>query len=227
MSDQPADRWREEELVSRAQRLDAAAWADIYSAHQPRIYRYVRARVYEEATAEDLTANVFLDALEGIGRYRQRGRPLLAWLFRIARHVVADHQRKLFLRNRLFAPLLTDRLLPGSPGGERPGGGFGDRAASHDHDPSNRIQRLDLDKAISGLPRSQREVVILRHFVGLSTAEMSAVMGRQPSALYSLEARALLSLRKTLDESKISFSGSDEKPPVRAINILMEPVDKA
>jgi len=227
MGDQPDASWPEEELVSRAQRLDAAAWAEIYSAHQPRIYRYVRARVYDEPTAEDLTANVFLEALEGIGRYRQRGRPLLAWLFRIARHVVADHQRKLFMRNRLFRPLLQERSLRGRLVGRRAGAGPDGDAASHNHDPASEVQHLDLEKAISGLSRAQREVIILRHFAGLSTTELSAVMGRRPAALYSLEARALLSLRKTLGESQISFSGSDEKGHARAINILMEPVDKA
>ena len=89
----------EAELVGRAKARSPEAWTEIYNTHYRPIFRYVKARVFDETIAEDLTSAVFVGALKGIDSYRYRGRPLLAWLYRIARNVVAGHQRK-FLRSR-------------------------------------------------------------------------------------------------------------------------------
>src|SRR5947207_13608050 len=79
-------------LARKAAAGDQHAWSLIYQAHHAHVYRYVRARVSEEEAA-DLTADVFVAAVHSIGRYAGE-RPLLAWLFGIARHYVADHHRK-------------------------------------------------------------------------------------------------------------------------------------
>ena len=85
----------EAELVGRAKARSPEAWTEIYNTHYRAIFRYVKARVFDETTAEDLTSAVFVGALKGIESFRYRGRPLLAWLYRIARNVVASHQRQL------------------------------------------------------------------------------------------------------------------------------------
>lgn len=61
------------------------------------------------------------------------------------------------------------------------------------------VERLDLQQALGVLPESQREVIVLRHMVGLSTPEIAQTMGKSATAVYSLEARALLSLRRLLE----------------------------
>src|SRR3989304_4049690 len=53
----------EAELIARAKAWLPEAWTEIYSTHYRPVYRYVRVRVFDEATAEDLTASVFLAAL--------------------------------------------------------------------------------------------------------------------------------------------------------------------
>lgn len=209
----------ETELIARAKRLDADAWSAIYSQHQAVIYRYVRARVDADEVAEDLTAAVFLGAIEGIARYREQGRPLLAWLYRIARNSVADHQRKSAVRGRLrvWMPAWKRGRLENPMDAVEPSSGRDDPGAT--------VERLDLRRAIDELPDAQREVVILRHRVGLSTAEIAAVMGKRATAVYSLEARALLSLRTELTDPKEISSPTDENAHVRAINSQMKPVD--
>jgi RNA polymerase sigma-70 factor (ECF subfamily) len=196
----------EADLVSRAKRSDRAAWAEIYSSHERFIYRYVRARVFEEAAAEDLTAAVFLAALQSIGSYHDRGRPLLAWLYRIARNTVADYQRKLAVDGRVHERLLPERWSEPATG----------------PDTAERIERLDLRRAVADLPDTQREVIILRHFVGLSTPEIAAAIHKRPGAVYSLEARALASLRAELADLGRLSAVTDESGPRHAINKQME-----
>lgn len=207
----PAEAADEAALVARARDNETAAWGEIYDRYQRPVYRYVRARVYDEAAAEDLVSTVFLAALQGIGRYRERGRPLLAWLYAIARNTVADHQRRTLGRGRF-----RDRL-PGF-GGQREPVPPPEPVADASSDPAESVERLDLRRAISALPDAQRDVVILRHFVGLSTPEIAVAMGKKPAAIYSLEARALENLRAALGTSEKTFAATDENRALGAIN---------
>jgi len=196
----------EAQLVSLLKARSREAWTEIYKAYYRPIYRYVKARVFDEATVEDLTSSVFLAALKGIGSYRYRGRPLLAWLYRIARNLVGSHQRQL-LRPRSRDPrrgldlarLVIWRVMhrPRSedswPDDPQPVW-----APNAQRDPDAIVERLDLRDALNKLTGAQREVIILRFFMGLSTEEIARVLGKAAAAVYSLEARALLSLRKAL-----------------------------
>jgi RNA polymerase sigma-70 factor (ECF subfamily) len=196
----------EAELVGRAKAHSTEAWTEIYDTHYRAIFRYVKARVFDETTAEDLASAVFVGALRGIDSFQYRGRPLLAWLYRIARNVVASHQRQLLeprgegLKPGLDLPRrVIWRLTRRSPRDDA-------QATDHDlvsasgseGDPATMVERLDLRNALAKLPANQREVVILRFLVGLSGQEVAAVMGKQPAAIYSLQARAILALREQL-----------------------------
>ncbi len=79
-------------LVARAT-AEPAAFAAIYDHYFPRVYNYVRYRVSDAETADDLTAQVFERALVNIGRYRPKRGPFAAWLFAIARNAVSDYLR--------------------------------------------------------------------------------------------------------------------------------------
>jgi RNA polymerase sigma factor (sigma-70 family) len=61
------------------------------------------------------------------------------------------------------------------------------------------VEDLDLRAAIQNLPEKQREALVLRFYVGLSTPEIAQLMGKQPAAVYSLQARAVASLRGALE----------------------------
>ena len=84
----------EARLIQRAQERDPAAFAEIYDRYQPPIYRYIFHRVDDVATAEDLTGEVFARLVERIDHFTYRGRPLLTWLYTIARNLVADYRRQ-------------------------------------------------------------------------------------------------------------------------------------
>jgi len=196
----------ESELVGRAKARSPEAWTEIYTSHHAAIFRYAKARVFDETTAEDLASTVFVGALRGIDSYRYRGRPLLAWLYRIARNVVASYQRELLVprgegqkRSLDLAQRVIWHLMRRSRRDDV-------RAADHDPvstgssdaDPAMMVERLDLRNALAKLPAMQREVVILRFLVGLSAQEVAEVIDKKPAAVYSLQARAILALREQL-----------------------------
>lgn len=124
-------------------------------------------------------------AIGGIRSYTYRGRPILAWLYRIAHNLVGEYRRKNIRegsRNRG-----TSEFLP-TGNGSHPNG-----------DPAGMVEDLDLRAAIQNLPEKQREALVLRFYVGLSTPEIAQLMGKQPAAVYSLQARAVASLRSKLE----------------------------
>src|SRR5215510_14270944 len=84
----------EKTLVEAAQR-DPSRFADLYEKHFYRVYGYVARRVGDRHQAEDLTADVFREALAGIGKFEWRGAPFGSWLLGIAAHRIADHFKRL------------------------------------------------------------------------------------------------------------------------------------
>ena len=195
-----AARSHEEEghLVERAKAGAPEAWTEIYQRHYRPLYRYALARVGDQALAEDLTATVFLEALHGIESYTYRGRPLLAWLYRIARNVVTDHRRRESGRRKGAVRQLQSRVLWYfmRSGAERQA-----EAAPSLQDPATedqRAERLDLKQALAKLGGLQREVIALHYFAGFSLREVARLLGKNERAVYSLQARALAALRRHL-----------------------------
>ena len=80
-------------LIEAAQ-LDPNAFKELYRKYLDRIYRYICFRVPTPEDAADLTQQVFMQAFNSLPKYRNRGLPFSAWLFRIARNAVFDTSRK-------------------------------------------------------------------------------------------------------------------------------------
>lgn len=170
----------EAQLIERAKRRSPSAWAEIYDASYRKLYRYCYARTSDQGVAAELASRVLLEALEGIDRYVYRGRPLLAWLYRIARNVVSDHLRARRRESKAMeeAASLLDR-----------------------HEPSPAAQvadRHDIQAALQHLTEDQQQVIVLRYFAGFTTAEIAQAMDRSERAVYSLEVRALAAMRRLL-----------------------------
>ena len=188
----------EVDLVRRAKARSREAWTEIYEQNHPKLFRYVYARVGDRETAEDLTASVFLEALKSIGSYKSRGRPLLAWLYRIARNVVNYHYRSLFRKKaaqdtratRSLWSFLKPRQPQEEPATRDQPGELGD--------PASLVEGWDLRQAVTRLSDDQREVIILRYFVGLTTPEVASLVGKHERAVYSLQTRAIKALRRHL-----------------------------
>jgi RNA polymerase sigma-70 factor (ECF subfamily) len=132
---------------------------------------------------------VYLEALEGIDRYEYRGRPLLAWLYRIARNVVSDHLRSRERETRALEQAASTM-------------------ATHDPGPAAQVaDRQDVLAAVRQLTDDQQQLIALRFYAGFTTAEIAGAMGRSERAVYSLEVRALASLRKLLGPGRLEEDG--------------------
>src|SRR6266853_4424005 len=83
----------ERRLIEAAQ-SDPARFADIYENYFELVYAYIARRVRNRAEAEDLTGEVFRKALTSLPRFKWRGAPFAAWLFRIASNMIADRSKR-------------------------------------------------------------------------------------------------------------------------------------
>jgi RNA polymerase sigma-70 factor (ECF subfamily) len=186
----------EVELVRLAKARSQEAWTEIYETNHAKLFRYVLARVADHQTAEDLTAAVFVGALKGIDSYVSRGKPILAWLYTIARNTVNYHHRAAFRRGDILAASagVLHSLLPfGRDSTE----GRAGRPPAGD-DPSGAVDRLDLQQALTRLSADQRDTIVLRYYVGLTIPEVACVLGKRERAVYSLHTRAIKALRRHL-----------------------------
>ena len=159
--------------LARLKRREAAAWTIGFEREYPLIFRVLLSRVQERSVAEDIAAQVFLEAMEGIGRYREQGKPFSAWLLTIARHRSLDW----FRRTRREQGTAIEPTTVG---------------------PEASLT-LALD-ALGLLTDDQKEVIHLRFVEGYALEEVGRLTGRSTGAVKSLQHRGLGRLRQVLGE---------------------------
>jgi len=172
----------EQSLVRRAQQLDQVALTQLYEENFDRIYRYIVLKIGDRTEAEDMTQQVFLNALKSISSYKFRGMPFSSWLYRIAHNQVVDYLRK--KKKRAAVPLNEDWV------------------ASRDRNPQQMVERnLDIEQLLSATKRlteAQREVISLRFAGELPIAQVAQIMGKSQGAIKALQHSAIVALRKVL-----------------------------
>src|SRR5262245_58762720 len=94
------------EMVRRAKEHEPAGWAQWHDRYYPAIYRYAVARLRNHEDAQDVASQTFIEAMKGIQGYRDRGRPILAWFYGIARHLVSRRFREVKRSANSFSPAL-------------------------------------------------------------------------------------------------------------------------
>ena len=164
-------------LLRKARERDPDALAALCERFYPKLLRYMHYRVRPDA-AEDLASDVLVRVIRSIDK--QTG-SFVAWLYKIAANVVADHGRARKVRRE--APM-DEHMLETQIG---------------DNGNSLRAERrLDIQNALGKLTGDQRELVTLKFIQGLSNAEVGEVTGRKPEAVRGLQFRALRALRQIL-----------------------------
>ncbi len=182
--EQPAvgfDRYAVARLVRRAQDGDREAFGLLYRAYRTKVFSLARFSLPKDA-AEDALGETFVRAWGALPRYRDTGAPFVAWLYGIARHVVADMHRT------------RSRVEPSEDAEREP-------LDTRDAD----VDRLALHAALEQLPDDQRVVVELKFLAGLSNEEVGAVLGKSPGAVNTQQWRALGALRELLGGSDDSL----------------------
>ena len=171
----------EESLIRRAQQRDQVALTQLYEENFDKIYRYIVLKIGDRTEAEDMTQQVFLNALKSISSFKWKGMPFSAWLFRIAHNQVVDYFRK----KSKHATVSLDESL-----------------ATGDDDPERTVERKveieQLVRANKRLTTAQQEVISLRFAGELPVAEVARIMGRSEGAVKALQHSAIVALRKEL-----------------------------
>jgi RNA polymerase sigma-70 factor (ECF subfamily) len=162
--------------VARAQTGDPEALRELYIRHAADVSRVVRGIVREEHEAEDVTQQVFAKLMTALPAYRESDVPFAAWLRRVAHNVAVDH-----LRHRRATP--SDEV-------DDAGAPCADDAVDH--------RRTCLREALGGLPPDQRDVLLLRHFVGLLPGEIADLLGRSVGSVHGLHHRGRAAARVAL-----------------------------
>jgi len=165
----------DEQLQVSAAQQNPARFAELYENNFDRVYGYIARRVRSREDAQDLTSEVFRQALAGLPRFEWRGLPFIAWLLGIAGHLLSDRWKQAAKQQEV----VTDDLeqIGIEDGVER---------------------RAMLSQIVETLPKDQRRVVILRFVRQMSLSEIAADLGRSEGAIKQLQLRALQSLRQRI-----------------------------
>ncbi len=185
----------ERDVVAAA--CDRQDWArrQLFDAHYPQMFRFLRSRVPTNEQAEDLASDVFLEAYRSIGNFEWRNRPFEAWLYGIARHGLASFYR-------------ADSEKPDS----------------RDLVPANTVRDeflgVEVRDLLGRLSPDHRLALELRFIIGLSGEEAAAVMGRSHGSLRTLLHRAVRAFREVSDEPS-EVPGADAGVQLPVADILV------
>lgn len=168
-------------LAARAKRGDQAAFTEIYEQHYQAVYTYIFYRVSDRSLAEDLAADVFVRLVDKIHTFKFQDRPILAWLYTIARNRVIDYRRQ---NGRATLVDLEENLDASS-----------DDPAT---ETENLLEHAALANALEKLTEDQRQVILLKFVEEYSNASVAAVLGKTEGAVKSLQHRALAAMHRVL-----------------------------
>lgn len=174
----------EERALIAAAQADPRAFEVLYRRYRQSIYRYLLARLSSPDDAADVTQQVFLKALEFLPKYRDRGSPISAWLFRIARNAVIDRSRSR-RRSTTWEHVAEseqpiEHITPES------------EALRHE-------AMRHFDALIAPLDEDKRDLLSLRFVAELTTPEIARILGKSDAAVRVQLSRTLKILKEHHD----------------------------
>lgn len=164
-------------LVRGVRQRDNSAFADLHRLVAGSLATFANSMVRDRHTAEDIVQQAFLELARSAETIKGDGRTLRAWLFRAVRFGCLDE-----LRRRSRRPEVPTDVLP-----ERTETGEFDLG----WDP-------EIASALAALSERQRNLIVLKHVLGLSGREVASVMESSRSATYAATERAERALKREL-----------------------------
>jgi len=164
--------------------------------HKSKVYSYISMYIRSRDLADDIFQDTFLKVVQSIraGRYHDDGR-FLSWVMRIAHNLIIDH----FRHEKQSGIVLCEDYETDI---------INSRKFSDDNveDVMSKRQVLrDVRKLVSGLPDDQREVVIMRHYAGMSFREIADMTGVSINTALGRMRYALINMRKMMAEKNITL----------------------
>jgi RNA polymerase sigma-70 factor, ECF subfamily len=190
----PKDAHDERLLIAAAQK-DPARFTELYEEHFERVYAFVARRLRNRDDAEDITSEVFRDALANIGKFEWRGAPFASWLYRIASNAIADRWQHGAKEQRT--------ALADDPSDD-----------SVRANPEEIESRARLFRLVATLPADQRRVIEMRFAEGKSIAEIARELSRTDGAVKQLQFRAIQNLRASIEKKPRASARAKAKKPV-------------
>jgi RNA polymerase sigma-70 factor (ECF subfamily) len=180
---QPLSHESDERILVEAAQRDPSRFAELYERNFDRVYAYVSRRLTDRSAVEDVTAEVFRQALANLGEFEWRGSPFVAWLVRIAANAVTDHWRRV---SREQPMLEAD----------------GPESAPSDPASIDAVERRALlFRLVRSLPADQRRVIEMRFAQEKGVREIARELNRSEGAVKQLQFRAIQNLRAQLQKS--------------------------
>jgi len=173
-------------LVARLQRGDPHAVEYVVQHHAPELYRYIYYQVHDAMTAEDLVAEVLVRMVEKVDKYVFDNTPFQAWLFRIARNLVADHYRARKRRPQVSYETWLAADMHNEPGRVDPG-------------IEVLADRQQLKAGLADLTDEQRQVILLHVVEGWEMPQVAKMLDRTLPSVKSAYYRGVQSLRRAID----------------------------
>ena len=185
------------ELIQRFIKGDESCFEQLIHRHKNKVFAYISLYIRDQALVEDLFQDTFMKVIQSVksGRYQDNGK-FISWVMRIAHNLIIDHFRRIKQMNTVSnddydSDLFNSRKLAES--------------TVEDNMIRKQIQK-DVRKMISQLPDDQREVVILRHYAGLSFKEIADMTDVSINTALGRMRYALINMRKIMEEKKISLT---------------------
>jgi len=185
------------ELIMRFVKGEQSCFEQLIHRHKTKVFAYISLYIRDQALAEDIFQDTFLKVMQSVktGNNADNGK-FLSWVMRIAHNLIIDHFRRVKQMNTVSNDNYESDI-------------FNSKRFAEDNVEDNMIKRQiqkDIRKMISLLPDDQREVVILRHYSGLSFKEIADLTGVSINTALGRMRYALINLRRTMEEKKITLT---------------------
>jgi RNA polymerase sigma factor (sigma-70 family) len=185
------------ELIKRFIKGEESCFEELIHRHKNKVFAYISLYIRDQALAEDIFQDTFLKVIQSVksGRYYDNGK-FISWVMRISHNLIIDHFRRIKQMNTVSNDNYESDLFNSKKFAEN----------NVEDDMINHQVKKDIRKMITQLPDDQKEVVILRHYAGLSFKEIAEITDVSINTALGRMRYALINLRKIMDEKKISLS---------------------
>ena len=185
------------ELVQEFIAGDQSSIEILINRHRKKIYTYILMVVKDKYLAEDIFQDTFIKVIKSLreGRYKDNGR-FLSWVIRISHNLMIDHFRKEKQLNTISNDSYETDIFNSRKFAER----------TIEEEMVHLQITKDVRRLIQELPDDQREVVVLRHFCGLSFKEIADQTDVSINTALGRMRYALINLRRLIKEKNMNLS---------------------
>jgi RNA polymerase sigma factor (sigma-70 family) len=185
------------ELITRFIKGEQSCFEKLIHRHKNKVFAYISLYIRDQALAEDIFQDTFLKVIQSVksGKYADNGK-FISWVMRIAHNLIIDHFRRIKQMNTVSNDNYESDL-------------FNSKSFAEDNIEDDMIKgqiKKDIRNMISHLPDDQREVVILRHYAGLSFKEIADITDVSINTALGRMRYALINMRRIMVEKKISLT---------------------